>query len=179
MNPKWILCDKGWKQLYDKLSASNEPIVQESMNTWYPQNIQQRLYDISTKYPEGFVQHNDNGIKQDSGVSVDLALLELNRYFVRQTCCKKFKDALHKDSGSLGANSPNPTLFSTTFQMLQIGREAEEKANGVIHEEDHEYDEEDHGYVEGSARVTEAEDEVNGVIHEEDHEYDEGIARST
>ena len=139
MNPKWILCDKGWKQLYEKLLTSNEPNVQESMNTWYPQNIQQRLQDISTKYPDGFVQHNNTD--QTSGVSVDLALLELNRYHVRRSCCKKFKDAMMNDRPrSLGANS-SPTLFSTAYEILQIGREAEAKSKRALYEEDDVYDE--------------------------------------
>jgi len=73
MNPKWILCDPGWKLLYDKLLASDRSDTQESMGIWYPEDIQRRINEISTKFPDGFVDCNDH-------VSVDLAEMELKEY---------------------------------------------------------------------------------------------------
>ena len=37
LNPKWwILADKGWKKVYDRMMASKNPIIQKSLDTWYP-----------------------------------------------------------------------------------------------------------------------------------------------
>jgi len=55
INPKWILCDPGWKRVYDKLMASDNPNVQESLDCWFPQgtNIREEIELISAKYPSG------------------------------------------------------------------------------------------------------------------------------
>ena len=34
LNPKWVLCDPGWKAIYDALMASNASHVQDSFNCW-------------------------------------------------------------------------------------------------------------------------------------------------
>ena len=84
LNPKWVLCDQGWKKVYDKLLASQKANVQESMAIWYPDTIRKCLEEISTKYPGGFV---DTCVgDQSSGVQTDLAMLEFKNYQV-STCC--------------------------------------------------------------------------------------------
>ena len=64
LNPKWILCDEGWKALWDKLMGSTHPNVQLSINAWYPPDsgLKERIEDIRRKYPEGF-QTNLSGRK--------------------------------------------------------------------------------------------------------------------
>ena len=86
LNPKWILCDKGWRRVYDKLWASDRPNVQRSLSIWYPVEIRDRIDEISAKHPQGFV---DTSISSDqsSGVRADLAQLELERYVVRIPSC--------------------------------------------------------------------------------------------
>ena len=54
LNPKWILCDEGWKDLYDKLLASEKPNVQDAMKVWYPADVRERIAAISSKHPNGF-----------------------------------------------------------------------------------------------------------------------------
>lgn len=82
LNPKWILCDPGWKVVYDKLLASVKPNVQNSMDIWYPEEIRKRIDEISNKYPSGFID-TSKGSDQSSGVRADLAQLELKRFVVR------------------------------------------------------------------------------------------------
>ena len=122
LNPRWILCDPGWKILYDRLLACDKPNVQESMNIWYPKDIRERIREISTKFPHGFVQCKDQD-HQSSGVSVDLAEMELRRYQRRRSCLSKVKSGILEGDKGGGARRQRTTLFSTTLNMLQIGRE--------------------------------------------------------
>mmetsp|Transcript_12194 Transcript_12194/g.25943 ORF Transcript_12194/g.25943 Transcript_12194/m.25943 type:complete len:793 (+) Transcript_12194:69-2447(+) len=79
LNPKWILCDDGWKKVYDKLMCSTKSNVQDSLRIWYPDNIRERINEISSKYSEGFIDTSDNS-NRDNGVQVDLAMLEFFKY---------------------------------------------------------------------------------------------------
>jgi Domain found in Dishevelled, Egl-10, and Pleckstrin (DEP) len=58
LNPKWVLCDPGWKELYDKLISSEKEDIVNSMKIWYPpeSGIRELIQDISTRHPEGFVR---------------------------------------------------------------------------------------------------------------------------
>jgi len=38
LNPKWVLCDPGWKDVYDKAMASDKLNVQQSLNCFYPRD---------------------------------------------------------------------------------------------------------------------------------------------
>ena len=82
LNPKWVLCDKGWRRVYDKLLASQKPNVQDSLSIWYPNKIRDRIVEISAKHSRGFVDTSKSS-HQSSGVKADLAQLELLRYIVR------------------------------------------------------------------------------------------------
>jgi hypothetical protein len=56
LNPKWVLCDDGWKKVYDKLLASQFKNVQSSIDCWYPPNsgVRERIEDIYSRHPQGF-----------------------------------------------------------------------------------------------------------------------------
>lgn len=58
LNPKWVLCDRGWKTVYDKLIASQHANVQHSLNCWYPpeSGVRERIECIHKKHPGGFVR---------------------------------------------------------------------------------------------------------------------------
>ena len=122
MNPAWILTNPNFKELYDKLIASNKPNVRESMEIWYPKEIQQRIHNITSKYPEGFVSYTKPSRDRTSGNSCDLAQMELKRYNVRRKGQSKLRRALTRQR--LKKNK-TPTLFSTTLMMLQFGKESE------------------------------------------------------
>lgn len=36
LNPKWILCDTGWKKVYDKVLESDNMDIQNSLKSWFP-----------------------------------------------------------------------------------------------------------------------------------------------
>ena len=62
INPKWVLCDPGWKRVYNELLASEHPNVQDSINCWFPPEtgLREQIEDISARHPNGF---DTNGLK--------------------------------------------------------------------------------------------------------------------
>jgi hypothetical protein len=59
-----VLCDPGWKRVYDKLLSSNMPNVQDSLNCWLPPDsgLREKIENISRKHPNGFGIYN--GVKR-------------------------------------------------------------------------------------------------------------------
>lgn len=80
LNPKWVLCDQGWKALWDKLIGSTHPNVQLSINAWYPpgSDLRERIENIHEKYPQGF-QSDLSGRKKGTQ-AWDEAEIALDRY---------------------------------------------------------------------------------------------------
>jgi hypothetical protein len=58
LNPKWVLCDPGWKDLYDKLIVSEKEDIVNSMRIWYPpeSGIREQIERIWERHPKGFVR---------------------------------------------------------------------------------------------------------------------------
>jgi hypothetical protein len=58
LNPKWILCDPGWKSLYDQLLNSDRHDIVNSMKIWFPPDsgIREAIKEICAKHPDGFVR---------------------------------------------------------------------------------------------------------------------------
>lgn len=79
INPKWVLCDPGWKRVYDKLLASEHPNVQDSINYWLPQasGLREQIAEISAKHPSGFT--NSRGDTLNKLKSFSDNLIKLNR----------------------------------------------------------------------------------------------------
>jgi hypothetical protein len=98
LNPKWILCDPGWRQVYERLMASSQPNVQQSMDVWYPPEIRRRIDEISSKYPDGFVERSDSAgaSNYSSGIATDLARLELRKYKTQTNAKDKLQHAFSK-----------------------------------------------------------------------------------
>lgn len=80
LNPKWVLCDKGWKALWDKLIGSTHPNVQLSINAWYPTSsrLRERIEEIHQTYPEGF--QSDPSARKKGTQAWDEAEYALDRY---------------------------------------------------------------------------------------------------
>jgi len=61
LNPKWILCDPGWKKIYDELMASDALYADLSKDVWFPihTGIRDRIEDIYKRHPNGFQRCTD------------------------------------------------------------------------------------------------------------------------
>ncbi len=137
LNPKWILCDEGWRDLYDKLLVSEAPNVQGAVNVWYPADVRERIAAISSKYPVGFGSsdgHEDNtseglGSKRTNRRSAqveyekfnaEIAELELEKYKHARRGMWKFRKA------PLKTNKPQKkTRADSVLLMNHIGEEAD------------------------------------------------------
>jgi len=118
LNPKWILCDPGWKDVFDKSLASKKANVQDSMNIWYPDEIRRRIHEISAKYPDGYVDSGERSA--DAGVQVDLAGLELHRYKVHLQTKEKIRKAFSRHS-LLSAEFKDETMPDVKLKTRQKG----------------------------------------------------------
>ena len=60
INPKWVLCDPGWKKVYDKLLATKNPTVQKSIDCWFPpdSDVREAIEEIHSQHPKGFWRNN-------------------------------------------------------------------------------------------------------------------------
>ena len=113
LNPKWILCDPGWKAIYDEMMTSEATHVQNSLNCWYPpeSGIREMIEEVYAKSPHGFVRYVSIGAASDSTrmaalsgleeldendgtAAMDLAEQELRHYEVFQRAKKKLKAVL-------------------------------------------------------------------------------------
>jgi hypothetical protein len=80
LHVKWILCDEKWKELYDKLMASDIKNVQDSMEIWFPRDsgIREKIEEIHKRHPHGFGKsHFYQDSLRQSGLMA-LASLALN-----------------------------------------------------------------------------------------------------
>lgn len=94
LNPKWVLCDKGWKVIYDKLMASQSPNVQDSLGMWYPQEIRDQIEAIHNRHPDGFIQPGTTSAEKaenDGTAAMDLAEQELRAYLTFQRAKRKLR----------------------------------------------------------------------------------------
>ncbi len=141
LNPKWILCDEGWKDLYDKLFASEAPNVQDAMNVWYPADVRERIAAISSKYPVGYgdsCDGNQDTVAEGSGskkmkrrsaiadyeqFNAEIAELELERYKNGRSGVNKLRKALLVSRKTKKKAKKN-SLFLSVLLMLEVGKEA-------------------------------------------------------
>ena len=86
LNPKWILCDEGWYELYKAMCRS--PAAQPALDCWLPpeSGLRERIAEVHGRFPEGFRREQGEGGSEDAGAGLDeeedadLAELELKRY---------------------------------------------------------------------------------------------------
>ena len=100
LNPKWILADKGWKRVYDKMMACESVGVQRSLNTWYPPQscIRDQINNVFQRFPGGFEVLNSKAqkkeIKMEGMDAMNLSMNELRRYLIVRRVRMKIKAAL-------------------------------------------------------------------------------------
>ena len=97
LNPKWVLCDPGWKKVYDALMASDRRNVQKSLNIWFPpeSGIREHIERVYSKHPQGFTRHKRGDSLGRSGTdsrdAMEFAELELERFVSRERGKRKIR----------------------------------------------------------------------------------------
>ena len=97
INPKWILCDPGWRDVYNRLMASKRSNVQDSLRIWYPpeSGIREKIEEIFTRWPDGFHRNaRRESAMVDGTTAWDLAEQELKAYLTFQRARRKLRGML-------------------------------------------------------------------------------------
>ncbi|KAL3940840.1 MAG: hypothetical protein SGBAC_004690 [Bacillariaceae sp.] len=100
INPKWILCDPGWKDVFDRLRASNASYVQDSIKVWYPpgSGLLDKIEDINKRFPNGFQRKTEgtdcSNEETEGTAAMDLAELELKYFLTLQRAKRKLRGFL-------------------------------------------------------------------------------------
>jgi len=93
INPKWVLCDPGWRRVYDKLLASQKPNVQDSINCWLPPGtgLREQIDSISANHPHGFEGGTHDPADVEGTAQRDLMEENLERYVKVQRAWRKLR----------------------------------------------------------------------------------------
>mmetsp|Transcript_34489 Transcript_34489/g.83672 ORF Transcript_34489/g.83672 Transcript_34489/m.83672 type:complete len:923 (+) Transcript_34489:297-3065(+) len=98
LNPKWVLCDDGWKSVYDSLMNSQKANVQDALAMWYPpeSGIREKIESIHQNYPSGFNPTHSKMVNadHDGTAAMDLAEQELRYYLTFQRAKRKLRGML-------------------------------------------------------------------------------------
>jgi hypothetical protein len=154
LNPKWILCDPGWKNVYDQLMKSYHPNVQDSLQCWYPpeSGTRERIENVYNKYPDGFQRLKNNAndnIKAfkieprrstrlsyvDGTAAMDLAELELKYYLIFQRARRRLKAIL-----MLKRMLDRIRKERSLEEEQQEAQQEENAVKGDLHHEDEEHE---------------------------------------
>lgn len=88
LNPKWILCDKGWKHVYDQMHANSSPQVKTALDVWYPpeSGIRELIEVVHQRHPNGFCQQmlSQNSTGFEERRAMDRSEEELKRHMTLQ-----------------------------------------------------------------------------------------------
>jgi hypothetical protein len=137
IHPKWIMCDMGWKEVYDKLMASNRANVQDSLKVWYPpeSGIREKIEVIHQRHPGGFRRrlgraqsHRFEAAEMDGTAAMDLAELELKYYLTLQRAKRKLRGYL------LWSRILRDKRKERAERFAKDEEEAEQKAENAIEE---------------------------------------------
>jgi len=100
INPKWVLCDPGWRRVYDKLLASRKANVQDSLDCWFPPGtgIREEIDRIYKNHPyglEGVCNYTVYASEKNKGTEYrDLAENELEIAATVGRCWMKVRQAV-------------------------------------------------------------------------------------
>lgn len=180
LNPKWVLCDEGWKALWDKLTGSTHPNVQLSINAWYPpgSGLKERINEIRQQHPDGF-QSDLSGRKKGTQ-AWDEAEIALDRYQRIQRAKRKLRAVLTWIS-----------IVQQSRKKVLLAREQEEAAEGekievegeevevqVTPKDSDKQEEAEEGEVVDVEGEEVGEDEVQVNLHAEKHVSFQSIGNS-
>lgn len=158
LNPKWILCDPGWKKLYDELMESTALYADLSRDVWFPpySGVRQKIEEIHKQHPKGFQprvgrfsfeakegysplrQNLERGVNMSGNAAFDLAELELENYTSRKNALARqihlaSLDELPEDGSAtngMDANSSYQNVSKRTLFRMQREEGTESGGSG-------------------------------------------------
>mmetsp|Transcript_75856 Transcript_75856/g.180198 ORF Transcript_75856/g.180198 Transcript_75856/m.180198 type:complete len:772 (+) Transcript_75856:158-2473(+) len=94
LNPKWILCDLGWYEVFECLLEQDW--AREALHAWFPphSNLIERMCSIHARYPHGLTGTAGSADNADDGMEHEMAQLHLKRYMALQRARRKLRMAL-------------------------------------------------------------------------------------
>lgn len=121
LNPKWVLCDDGWKEIYDRLVSSKQPNVQDSLKVWFPVAVRERMESVSERHPRGFVSSSaKRGDEESNGTeAMDLATLELGQFLAARRAKAKLRAVISFNSLLLRVRRRNAAQGEEAVQIVQ------------------------------------------------------------
>ncbi|CAK9052876.1 unnamed protein product [Durusdinium trenchii] len=89
LNPKWIICDAGWRDVFQQLRAGEGS--QKHLASWFPPDsgLMDTIDELCQKFPEGFTK--PTGVLE---MDIDLAEFQLKRYETLQRAKRKLRACL-------------------------------------------------------------------------------------
>ena len=98
-------------------SASNNPTTRQSMQTWFPFHIRERIDDITAKYPNGFIK---SGVRRTvyrltSDMERDIAELQLKKY---KTCRRAVPKVMRAVGLKCRGTNNTTTFLGAAMQLL-------------------------------------------------------------
>ena len=128
LNPKWILCDAGFFELYKLMEAS--PEARPALDAWLPPYIREIIDATHDAYPKGFERTGEQRDSEPEG-DAELAELHLRRYqalkraklklrtilfFIKLSGIAAAKKAAAAEDESMVAPEPKPAPSPSLFE---------------------------------------------------------------
>ncbi|CAJ1383362.1 unnamed protein product [Effrenium voratum] len=116
LNPKWVICDKGWREVFLKLRAA--PQFKKHLDAWFPHSsgLMHHIDELCRRFPNGF--ETPEGAEQ---LDFDLAELQLRRYEALQRAKRKLKVCLRWMKLNKGSTTlANPESQSQEQDLKQV-----------------------------------------------------------
>ena len=117
INPKWILCDAGWGEVYQAMCAAGGA-AEQALDIWLPKasGVRETIQSLSTKHPSGFVPVSEDGVAVEvvDDIDEEMAEWELRRAEVLKRAKAKMRAVarLLILSQHLASKQSNPTELS-------------------------------------------------------------------
>lgn len=94
LNPKWILCDRGWAEVYQAMCKAGEA-AEKALDVWLPagSGVREAIDSVMLRHPGGFSAINETGvvIEDVDDIDEDMAEWELRRTHVLRSARAKMR----------------------------------------------------------------------------------------
>jgi len=107
LNPKWLLCDEGWWDVFTALQQSEA--AKTALDAWFPGDLRERMAAVRAAYPRVFAPQQ-TASQPVENIEPDKAEWELSRFFALQRAKVKLR-ALHRmrQAADPSSRQPRPT----------------------------------------------------------------------